>query len=171
MPGLITLSWLALLLPPLPLILVRRNMRSLPSLRARVRTRQRGIRLRPAKRTRLLRHHRTRRRQVKNKLRKERFFRYSLHTIMRTVPVPWRRTAEEIVSHLQRSPGQSCRQQELVIQYCMLYVDCSSRASASVHAVQNVAPSPFDQYKAGFSPLTTVLSMSTCRIFWAASGT
>jgi hypothetical protein len=52
-----------------------------------------------------------------------------------------------------------------------LYVDCSSRASASVHAVQNVAPSPFDQYNAVFSPLTTVLSMSTCRIFWVVSGT
>src|SRR5712691_9943040 len=51
----------------------------------------------------------------------------------------------------------------------MFSVDCSSRASASVHAVQNAAPSPFDQYKAGFPPLTTVLSISTCRIFWATS--
>ena len=28
------------------------------------------------------------------------------------------RAAQEIVSHLQRSPGQICRGQELVIQYC-----------------------------------------------------
>ena len=59
-------------------------------------TRQRRMRLHPAKRSRLLRHDRTRRKLVENKLRKEQFFTYSLHTIMQTVPMSRWRTAQEL---------------------------------------------------------------------------
>ena len=83
------LSWLGLhLLPLLPLIVVRRIVRRLPSLglrmRAKARARQRGMRLHPAKRTRLLGQQRTRR-KLENKPWKEQSY---IHTIMRTVPMP-----------------------------------------------------------------------------------
>src|ERR1700679_299344 len=67
MPRIIMLSWLVLL----PLTLLRRNMRRPLSLGPRTeveaRTSRRGMRLRPAKRTRLLGNHRSQRKKTENK--------------------------------------------------------------------------------------------------------